>query len=191
MAAKRGEDFFKSQAFTQSLRVLLDSLPTEAQSQEITAQLDGLIRFLDELKERLRAVPSKDDARAAIDAVERLDTWFATAKGNPVVAALVGVKPRAPRPRAAPFSSEDAERARATIARFDTLPIDEIRAALTRMTSRELQGVASAMGVRTNRRTTHDVVAQQIATKITNARGYRSLRDGTDERAPAGDKENK
>lgn len=191
MPTKTDGGFFKAQAFTQSLRTLLASLPSDAEKQQVSSQLDALIRFLTELRERLTSIPSQDDATAARAALDRLDAWFASAKGNPVVAAAVGVKPRAVRAKPAPFSSDDAERARAAIARFDTLPIDELRNALNGMLPRELQSVASAMGIRTTRRSTHDALAQQIATKITNSRGYRSLRDGTDEPPPAVDKERK
>jgi len=191
MATKRGGAFFKVQAFTQSLRTLLASLPSDAERHDVSSQLDALIRFLMELRERVTAIPSRDDAASASAALERLDAWFAAAKANPVVATAVGVKPRAVRPKPALFSSEDVERAKAAIARFDALPIDEIRRILDQMSPRELQSVASAMGIRTTRGSTHDALGQQIATKITNARGYRSLRDGTDGQARPPDKANK
>jgi hypothetical protein len=191
MTTKTGGDFFKAQAFTQSLRTLLESLPSDDERQQVSSQLDALIRFLTELREKVTSIPSRDDATAARAALDRLDAWFATAKANPVVATAFGVKPRAVRGKPAPFSAEDAERARAAVARFDTLPIDEVRTALNRMLPRELQSVASAMGIRTTRRSTHDALAQQIATKITNSRGYRSLREGSDEQPPPADKANK
>ena len=52
--------------------------------------------------------------------------------------------------------------------------------ALNELSARDLKAVASVMGVRSNQRTSRDALAHQIATKITNTRGYRSLRDGAE-----------
>jgi hypothetical protein len=49
------------------------------------------------------------------------------------------------------------------------------------MSVRELHSVADATGVRAAR-TARKTLIQQVATKITNMRGYRSLRDGANER---------
>ena len=181
MPRRRPSGFFKAQVFTRSFRTLLDSLPSEADRQRTASELDALIQFLTDLKERLTAIPSRDDAIGARAALDRLDAWFAAAKGNPIVAAAIGVKPTAARPKPVPLRSEAIERAKATLARFDPLPIDELRTALNQMAPRELQSVASVIGIRTTQRAAHDAVAHQIATKITNTRGYKSLKEGVDE----------
>ena len=181
MPRQRPGGFFKTQAFTRSFRALLDSLPSEADRQRTAAELDALIQFLTELRERLTAIPSRDDAIGAREALDRLDAWFTTVKESPIVAAAIGVKPTAARPKSVPLSSEDIERAKATLATLDPLPIDELRTTLNQMAPRELRSVASAIGIRTTQRVAHDAVAHQIATKITNARGYKSLKEGVDE----------
>ena len=181
MPRQRPGGFFKTQAFTRSFRALLDSLPSEADRQRTAAELDALIQFLTELRERLTAIPSRDDAIGAREALDRLDAWFTTVKESPIVAAAIGVKPTAARPKSVPLSSEDIERAKATLATLDPLPIDELRTTLNQMAPRELRSVASAIGIRTTQRVAHDAVAHQIATKITNTRGYKSLKEGVDE----------
>jgi hypothetical protein len=129
----------------------------------------------------LNTIPSQPDATGARAAIDRLDMLFAEAKSNPVVAAAVGVKPVASRPKRVPFSDADMERAKSALAKLEPLPIDELRTTLNQMAPRELQSVASAMGIRTTQRTAHDALVHQIATKFSNTRGYRSLRDGANE----------
>jgi hypothetical protein len=65
------------------------------------------------------------------------------------------------------------------IERFESLPIDQLRTALSELSGRDLKAVASLLGIRSSQRTSHDALSHQIATKITNTRGYLSLRDGS------------
>jgi hypothetical protein len=145
------------------------------------AGLEALIQFLSELKTRLESIPTYQDAGAARTAVDGLTELFAEAKSNPMLGAAIGIKPAAPRQRPPTITSEEIGRAKSAIARFESLPIDEIRTALDEMSVRDLQGVANAIGIRTQR-LGRETLAHQVATKITNTRGYRSLRDGTNRR---------
>jgi hypothetical protein len=181
MATKKSGDFFKGLSFTKGLRALLDSLPSESERRQIDAQLQTLIDFLTDLRHRLSNIPSREDAAASRAAVDQLDALFAQAKSNPFLATALGVKVTASRRKPAPVSSDDISRARSTLARLQTLTLHEIRATLNPMARIELQAVASALGIRGTQRATHESLVQQVATKITNTRGYRSLRDGADE----------
>jgi hypothetical protein len=181
MATKKSGDFFKGLSFTKGLRALLDSLPSESERRQIDAQLQTLIDFLTDLRHRLSNIPSREDAAASRAAVDQLDALFAQAKSNPFLATALGVKVTASRRKPAPVSSDDISRARSTLARLQTLTLHEIRATLNPMARIELQAVASALGIRGTQRSTHESLVQQVATKITNTRGYRSLRDGADE----------
>jgi hypothetical protein len=137
-----------------------------------------LIRFLSDLKTRLEGIPSHQDAGAARTAVDKLRALFVDATSNPILGAALGIKATEPRQKQPTITSDEVERAKSAIAQFDSLTIDEIRAALERMSVRELQNVASAIGVRATQRTARDTLVHQVATKITNTRGYRSLRSG-------------
>jgi hypothetical protein len=61
---------------------------------------------------------------------------------------------------------------------MESLLIDQIRSTLDKMTVRDLHTVASEMGVRATERSPREALVHQVSTKITNARGYRSLGDG-------------
>jgi len=178
---KRGSAFFDAEKFTQRLGELIDALPSDADKQQVVSQLETLIRFLSDLKTRLESIPSHQDAGAARVALDKVRALFVEAKSNPVLGAALGVKATEPRQKQPTITSEEIERARSAIAQFDSLPIDEIRSALERMSVRELQSVADAIGVRATQRTARDKLVHQVATKITNTRGYRSLRDGANQ----------
>jgi hypothetical protein len=178
---KRSGAFFEAQQFTKCLGGLIDALPSDTDKQRIVSQLDVLIQFLSDLKTRLQSIPTHQDAGAARTAVEKLTELFVQAESNPVLGAAVGIKGARPRQKQPVVTSdEEIGRAKSAIAQFDSLPIDEVRAALETMSMRDLQGVANAIGIRAAR-AARGTLVHQVATKITNTRGYRSLRDGANE----------
>jgi hypothetical protein len=182
MATKKHDNtFFNAEKFTQRLGELVDALPSDADKQQAVSQLETLIRFLTDLKTRLEGIPSHQDAGAARAAVDKLRALFVEATSNPVLAAALGIKATEPRQKQPTITSEEVERAKSAVTQFDSLPIDEIRTALERMSVRELQSVANAIGVRATQRTARDTLVHQVATKIANTRGYRSLRDGANQ----------
>jgi hypothetical protein len=183
MAKKaRGDSFFQADKFTRHLRDLLDTLPSESDKQKVSSQLDVLIRFLIDLRTQIESIPTQRDAAAAGIAVDQLASLFAEAKSNPIIAAAIGIKSTKPPSKRSTITSEEVERVKSTITRFEAMTIDEIRTALDKMSRRDLELIAAQMGLRTTQRTTQEALAHQLATKITNARGYRILREGTTER---------
>jgi hypothetical protein len=175
---KRDNTSFNAEKFTERLGELVDALPSDAEKKQAASQLETLIRFLTDLKTRLEGIPSHQDTVAARAAVDKLRALFVEAASNPVLAAALGIKATGPRRKQPTITSEEVERAKSAVARFDSLPIDEIRTTLESMSARELQSVANAIGVRANQGTARDTLVHQVATKIANTRGYRSLRGG-------------
>jgi hypothetical protein len=172
--------FFEAEKFAKGLRELVDTLPTEQERNRIASELEVLIQFLTTLKSHLQSVPTQQDTLATRAAIDQLESLFVRAKTNPILASAFGIKSKLPRPKSPAITPEEIERANSAISKFDSLPIDQLRSSLETMSMRDLQAVAGAVGVRTSSRTTKEALVQHVATKITNTRGYRSLRDGTD-----------
>jgi hypothetical protein len=177
---KSRRDFFDAQKFAQTLGALIDTLPSEASRQRVVSQLELLIQFLTDLKGRLAAIPTQEDAIRVREALDDLAALFTQAKSNPVLGTAIGVSMAPQRAKPPTITAEEVERAKLVIARFEPLPIDQLRASLAEMSARDLKAVANVLGIRSTQRTSHDALSHQIATKITNTRGYRSLRDGAE-----------
>jgi hypothetical protein len=111
-------------------------------------------------------------------ALDDLSALFEKAKANPILAAAIGMRTPPLRPSTRLPSAEEAENARRAIAQFDELPIDQLRLALASKNLSELKALATELGMRSTQRTSQEALAHQIATRITNTRGYRSLRNG-------------
>jgi hypothetical protein len=177
---KRGGGFFDGDKFAQNLGALLDELPSESSRQQVVSQLEALIQFLSDLKARLALIPTREDAGAARKALDELAYLFAQAKSNSVLGAAVGIRTARQRAKPQTITSEEIEEAKSAIARFESLPTDQLRGSLSELSGRDLKAVANILGIRSTQRTSRDSLSHQIATKISNTRGYRSLRDGTE-----------
>lgn len=175
---------FDADGFVERLTQLVESLPSAEQQRRHAADLDAVIRFLADMKQRLASVPTQEEAKSIRLALDDLAALFAKAKSNPVLAAAVGLRTPLPRPLSQIPSDEDIENAKRAIAQFEELPIDQLRLALADKSLGELKALATELGLRSTKRTSHEALAHQIATRITNTRGYRSLRNGdrSDER---------
>jgi hypothetical protein len=178
MAKSTHRAFFDAEKFTERLMEIFDSLPNEIDRQETVSRLEALIEFLNTLKNRIAGIPTQRDASAVRSALIELRAFFAEAKSNPSFAPIIGAKPVSQRSTPAAITPEEIDRANSMISRYQSLPTDELRVALQAENLRGLKAVANAIGVRTATRVTRDALIHQIATKITNTRGYRSLRDG-------------
>jgi hypothetical protein len=177
---KRSGGVFDGQKFTRKLAALLDDLPSESSKQQVISQLQALIQFLSDLKERLAAIPTRDDATGARKALDELASLFVQAKSSPVLGIAVGVSTTRQREKQPSITSEEIDQAKSMVGRLESLPIDQLRASLSGLSARDLKGVASILGIRSTQRTSRESLSHQIATKISNTRGYRSLRDGTE-----------
>jgi hypothetical protein len=173
-----GKGPFDPDEFVRHLGRLVESLPSSEEQHRNAAAIDAIIRFLVDMKQRLATVPTQEEAKSIRLALDGLSALFAKAKSNPVIAAAVGMRPPTLRPTTPVVSADDIENARRAIAQFDELPIDQLRLALADKSLSELKGLATELGLRSTKRTSHESLAHQIATRITNTRGYRSLRKG-------------
>ncbi len=181
MTTNKQPEFFRAEKFVQSLRALVESLPSESEKQRISADLDRVIEFLTEIKKTLGSVPSQESAAAVRSAVDGLDVLFSRARASAPLAAALGLRSADHKPKAQPLSEADSERARILLERLQKLPIDEMRANLENSSTtapRDLHAIATLMGIRSTQRSSREALAQQVATKIANARGYETLRRG-------------
>jgi hypothetical protein len=176
---KRGRTF-DADSFVQRLTKLVECLPTADEMQRNTAALDEIIRFLMNMRERIAKIPTREDATSVRLALEELSDLFTKAQSNPVLAAAVGLRAPPLRSPTPVLSTEDIEDAKRAIAQFERLPIDQLRLALEDKSTGELKALAAQLGIHSAHRISREALAHQIATKITNTRGYRSLRKDVD-----------
>ncbi len=175
----KAKDFFEVSKFTKALAKLLDSLPSDSEKRELDAHFVRIVEFLSELRTRLELLPSREDAESTSRSLKAVDDLIARSELNGGLRAVLGLKPPSiPKRKPVVLNDLDSARARTQITELELLPIDEIRRTLNdenRYSARDLQAVARHMGIRTRDQTGRGTLVQQIATKISNFRGYQDL----------------
>jgi|SRR5215813_4669627 len=178
---KKGTEF---KGLTTSLREFSQSLPTEAEKQELQRSLSEIITFLSDIQRSLAELPVQEHAAAMDDALRALDQFAERAKNNKTISALLGRPlPRPSRPKSAPHSAEETAAGERLLNELQSMPIDHMRAKLQdeiAVPMRSLQALAWKLSIRSARRIGRDVLVHQIASKISNYRGYEGLRAGTE-----------
>lgn len=97
------ETRYQTDALFKGLRMLLVSLPTEAEKREVLRTFEETQRFLDELRSLVEAIPTMESSGDLAAGLSRLDILGGRARENTVLRRLLGLRTsQEPNPTAAP-----------------------------------------------------------------------------------------
>lgn len=172
----------KWQGVIRQLKVLLETLPSREERDDIVRGIRGIVDVLDELGRSLGNLPTSTEAAKAKDALERLEDVIGR---NPLL--RVGVPkrketsaPKPPRrrikPSEMPIPKDDILREIDTLSQ---LPEDALRTRLQQQNhySRDLlRSILAELGRRTPSKVTRNEMTEQIVVTIINRQTYEGLR---------------
>ncbi|TKC96410.1 hypothetical protein [Polyangium fumosum] len=147
---------------------------SDADREQALAALDAMIEALQNIRNRLRALPSEEERRRVGNAADALEQFLDSMKARPDVAASLGL-PQTKAP-SLPRKREDIQ---TVVANLQDLSTDEIQQRL--LDEREfsvsmLHSVARQMGLSVDRNVgRRDLVDQIVKLGFANRRGYRLL----------------
>jgi hypothetical protein len=177
MAKRTG--YWDLRKFANSLRALAEGLPTSEDKAALRRHFEEIISFLSQAQQAIDSLPTSDEAAGVRRAVDAFEQLAEQAKSRPVLSAALGLKPpTAPRPKLSGLTQIENERAQALLNELRALSIDGMNARLRddpSIGARDLEAVASLVGIRPKRRAGREMLVEQIVTKISNYRGYREL----------------
>lgn len=173
----------KLDRFLTDLSALVESLPSADTKAKMDADLVSLIRFLEEFRAALKALPTDDGAEQISSTVEHIKDFIRIAEADPTMCRVLGLSERAqingrPRQRTIAAGGFDAAKA---LDELQKLPSQELAYALTdRKTYKvaTLRAIASQLGLRIPSKATRLSVAERITKALSNKRGYQHLREG-------------
>jgi len=184
MAMKNTGKTAEFRRLTASLREFANSLPTRSEKQQLQFAFAEIINFLTEIQQSVTAMPSREDTAAIQSALRALDQFTEQAKTSPAIAALLGIsQPRPSRGKPTTYTTDETAAGQQLLTEMQALAIDQMRARLqdeAAVPLRSLQALASQLGIRSVQRMGRDVLVHQVASKISNFRGYQGLRAGTE-----------
>jgi hypothetical protein len=177
-------NYRRMKSFVSALQKAVDSLPTEAEKQQLQEKCSVLVRFLDDLRATVRTVPTRDKLTEVRKALDGLQNLIDRTEESAALSQMLGLRrPQARRRTQTPMTQEENSRARSVLEHLESLPIDAMRAELEQESThpvRLLQTIASLLGMRPSDKMSREALAHQVATRIANYRGDRILRGGTD-----------
>lgn len=172
----------KWQGVIRQLKVLLETLPSPEEKDEIVRGITGIVSMLDELGRSLGNLPTSTEAAKAKDALERLEDVLGR---NPLL--RVGAPkwrescaPKAPRRRIKPSEvSIPKDNILREIETLSQLPEDALRTRLQqqdRYSIDLLRSILAELGRRTPSKVTRKEMIEQVVVTIINRRTYEGLR---------------
>lgn len=167
--------------FITHLQSMIDTLPTNAEKLEIETNFNNLILFLEDIRNKITAVPSVENINEVTQSLQAFEDLFKKAELNPILSSALGLSHRLPKkkkPAKSSMTEEDTLRARNALSELELLPIDSIRTILSNEAAyslSELRNLAVLNGFRSVDKLSRESLIHQIAMKIANYRGYKQL----------------
>lgn len=172
------DDVFKFKSFLKGLEEVISSLPKEGEKQRLEKSFSELISFLSELRAHMQLLPSVEQLNKVSAAAEELRGLLSRLDETPTLAAALGMRRAqgAKRRNALP-TVRDPAKARGLLRQLESLSADQIRQKLSDESYplMDVRAIASELGFSSSEKTARDELVHQIATKVVNYRGYRSL----------------
>lgn len=155
-------------------RAFSEGQPSEAERAAAVDALDGMIRALQDIRDRLRALPSEEERKRVGDAATTLERFLDSMKARPGVAASVGLL--ATKPASLPRRHEDVE---AIVVELEGLSTEDIQKRLLdehEFATSTLQSVARKLGLSVERGgSRRELVDRIVKLGFANKRGYKLL----------------
>lgn len=169
----------KIDSFLSGLTALVNTLPTTATKERLDRELTVLIDFLHGVQQRLKSMPTSDNAEDIAATVETLKNYVRVAEADPLMSRVLGfAEARKASPRTIP-SKEARHEAKALAKTLSDMTRDDINRTLAdrkKYNNAMLREIAGEIGLYLPHKATRLSIIEKIGKKTANARGYRMLR---------------
>lgn len=169
----------KIDSFLNGLTALVNTLPTAATKERLDRELTVLIDFLHDVQERLKSMPSSDNAEDIAATVETLKNYVRVAEADPLMSRVLGFAEARKASPGTILSKEARHEAKALAKALSDMTQDDINRTLAdrkKYNNATLRQIASEIGLYLPHKATRLSIIEKIGKKIANARGYRLLR---------------
>lgn len=182
----------KIDSFLNGLTDLVNTLPTTATKERLDRELTVLIDFLRDVQQRLKSMPTSDNAEDIAATVETLKNYVRVAEADPLMSRALGFAEARRSPPRTVLSEKARREAKALAKAVSDMTPDDIYRTLAdrkKYNTAVLREIAGEIGLHLPHRATRLSIIEKIGKKTANARGYRLLRgEGiglkSDQRAP-------
>ncbi len=176
----------KIQVFLSKLSDLVESLPSQETKDKTDAELNTLINFLSEFRERMNNVPTIEEAKEISSTIERLIIFVKLADSDPFLSRSLGLSSAKIGGQSKRRAITDSERCKAKeiaeqIRGLSPQELDKKFSDKSIYKIIFLKQIASEMGIRVDSRATRASIIRMMSKKLSNIQGYEYLRSGKTE----------
>ena len=177
-SSKKNLTSSRIEAFFGGLSEFVSSLPTRQDKHKIDRDLDVVISFLSDFKNRIGNLPTSEDAEGVNDAIDRLRDYIHMSESSPAISSALGIgrsrtRSRSRRSVFVSFNLSDE------VDILRGLDSEDIRTRFQedkKFTVARLRMIGDEMGVRTTTNATRREIIEQIIVHLRNESGYELLR---------------
>ncbi|RLC66313.1 MAG: hypothetical protein DRI48_04960 [Chloroflexi bacterium] len=162
----------------ENLSRMMQGLPSITEREAVVRNIDTIIKYLQELRDRIGHLPTSEDGEKLLAASKVLVEFLESAKKNPALAIALGLKTKVPpKKKEAPISPQGGER---LFREIQHLPTEQIQTKLLdykEVTMDDLRALATHLGIKYEQRIKRqELVDRIVKIGFANVRGYKALR---------------
>ncbi len=167
----------RKSTFVVRLKTVTEALPSSTEREEIRQNIQELINFLQTLNEAVADIPTVEDAQQLRHSLENLERRVQASKGAKLFK-LLDTRTRLSTGRAG-AASVNLEEGHKDLENLSKLDLDALKQTVkdeNQYPVKRLRGILAALGLHVSSKKIRSELADLVVTKISNYRGYESLR---------------
>ena len=161
------------------------SFPSDVEREKIVKNIDIIIRYFQDLQERVKSLPNGDKQKEILSAITTINSFLLSAKGNPALSAALGLSYERPSSTKRVKKEIIPQTGEKLFNELKSLPTEQIQQKLLNyksVTMDELRALASYLGIKHLQRIKRqDLVDKIVKIGFANIRGYEMLRSDKNE----------
>ena len=162
----------------------MDTLPSPDVKAQMDRELASLIEFLQDFRDRLKSLPTDQDADGVASTIETVRDCVRIAEADPVMSRILGLSPEAHttrKPVKGVTTERDREAAKSIARELKDMPPGEVEQMLSDRTKYNvltLRRIGGELGIRLSSKSTRLVMIDRISKALANRWGYDYLSHG-------------
>ncbi len=175
----------KLDSFLSKMSELVDTLPSQETKSRLDKELGVMIEFLTDFRNRLKTLPTDQDANQVTSTIELIKDYVRMAESDPVLSRVLGLSGNGTSRRALKPLAEQSRKEAGSIAEvLKELSPEDIERRLSdkrKYNVSMLKQIGKELGLSIPSKSSRLSIMEKIVKKTANLRGYNHLRHGHSE----------
>ena len=173
----------KLDSFLSKMSELIDTLPSQETKSRLDKELGVLIEFLTDFRNRLKTVPTDQDANDFTSTIELIKDYVRVAESDPMLSRVLGLSGNGAsrKPPHKPLTEQNRKEAESIAEVLKELSPEDVERRLSdkrKYNVPMLKQIGKELGITIPSKSSRLSITEKIVKKTANMRGYSHLRHG-------------